>query len=224
MAMLDSKATWPGWRTVREIGRGSYGAVYEIERDLYDEVEKAALKVISFSPSDNEIDELRLKGNDDNSITNTFNSYRKDVVSEYALMRKLNGTSNVVNCDGVDWQQHKDGYGWDVRIKVVFHSLRHSSITYKLKLNGGDIKAVQGDSGHSQTSMVTDVYSHIIDEDRRANAMLFEDMFYKKKEADPEVPKEGEKTGLEGAEAELLGKILSNPEAMALLRALTKTL
>ena len=108
--------------------------------------------------------------------------------------------------------------------KVVFHSLRHSSITYKLKLNGGDIKAVQGDSGHSQTSMVTDVYSHIIDEDRRANAMLFEDTFYKKKEADPEGQKEGEKAGLEGAEAELLGKILSNPEAMALLRALTKTL
>ena len=46
--------------------------------------------------------------------------------------------------------------------KVVFHSLRHSSVTYKLKLNKGDIKAVQGDSGHSQTDMVTDVYSHII--------------------------------------------------------------
>lgn len=30
---------------------------------------------------------------------------------------------------------------------VVFHSLRHTSVTYKLKLNGGDIKAVQGDSG-----------------------------------------------------------------------------
>ena len=26
---------------------------------------------------------------------------------------------------------------------VVFHSLRHSSITYKLKLNGGDMKSVQ---------------------------------------------------------------------------------
>ena len=45
---------------------------------------------------------------------------------------------------------------------VVFHSLRHTSVTYKLKLNGGDIKAVQGDSGHSQINMVTDVYSHII--------------------------------------------------------------
>ena len=39
---------------------------------------------------------------------------------------------------------------------VVFHSLRHSSITYKLKLTGGDIKAVQGDSGHAQAQMVTD--------------------------------------------------------------------
>ena len=27
--------------------------------------------------------------------------------------------------------------------------MRHSSITYKLKLNGGDMKAVQGDSGES---------------------------------------------------------------------------
>lgn len=48
---------------------------------------------------------------------------------------------------------------------VVFHSLRHSSITYKLKLNGGDMKSVQGDSGHAQVKMVADVYSHIIDED-----------------------------------------------------------
>ena len=61
--------------------------------------------------------------------------------------------------------------------KVVFHSLRHSSITYKLKLNGGDIKAVQGDSGHAQVKMVTDVYSHILDEDRKTNAQLFEEAF-----------------------------------------------
>ena len=44
---------------------------------------------------------------------------------------------------------------------VVFHSLRHTSVTYKLKLSGGDIKAVQGDSGHAQADMVTEVYGHI---------------------------------------------------------------
>lgn len=62
--------------------------------------------------------------------------------------------------------------------KVCFHSLRHSSITYKLKLNGGDMKSVQGDSGHAQLKMVSDVYSHILDEDRCKNAQNFEAAFY----------------------------------------------
>lgn len=63
--------------------------------------------------------------------------------------------------------------------QVVFHSLRHSSTTYKLKLNHGDVKATQGDTGHSQADMVTEVYSHILDEDRKINAQKFEDLFYK---------------------------------------------
>ena len=68
---------------------------------------------------------------------------------------------------------------------VVFHSLRHSSITYKLKLNGGDMKSVQGDSGHAQMKMVADVYSHIIDEDRCLNAQRFEAAFYAPKQSSP---------------------------------------
>lgn len=61
---------------------------------------------------------------------------------------------------------------------VVFHSLRHSSTTYKLKLNHGDLKATQGDTGHSQVDMITDIYAHILDEDRKVNAMKFENSFY----------------------------------------------
>jgi len=61
---------------------------------------------------------------------------------------------------------------------VVFHSLRHSSTTYKLKLNKGDIKATQGDTGHSQADMVTGVYAHILDEDRKVNATKMEAAFY----------------------------------------------
>lgn len=63
---------------------------------------------------------------------------------------------------------------------VVFHSLRHASITYKLKWNGGDMKSVQGDSGHARVEMVADVYSHILDEDRRLNAQRFDQQFYQK--------------------------------------------
>ena len=61
---------------------------------------------------------------------------------------------------------------------VVFHSLRHSSTTYKLKLNHGDLKATQGDTGHAQIDMITDIYAHILDEDRKVNAMKFETSFY----------------------------------------------
>ena len=64
---------------------------------------------------------------------------------------------------------------------VVMHSLRHTSVTYKLKLNGGDIKATQGDSGHSQANMILNVYSHILDDDRRKNAELFEKAFMKER-------------------------------------------
>ena len=112
--------------------------------------------------------------------------------------------------------------------KVVFHSLRHSSITYKLKLNGGDIKTVQGDSRHAQARMVTDQYSHILDHDLKNNAALFEKAFYSGKGSDDiESPAE---TGSEakaapsGVDPDLLAKILSNPEMAALLTSLAKSL
>ena len=54
----------------------------------------------------------------------------------------------------------------------------HTSTTYKLKLSGGDIKAVQGDTGHAQATMVTERYAHILDDDRRVNAVRFQKEFY----------------------------------------------
>ena len=110
---------------------------------------------------------------------------------------------------------------------VVFHSFRHSSVTYKLKLNGGDIKAVQGDSGHAQVNMVTDVYSHILDDDRRKNAELFEEAFYEKKNLDPQMHVQQENnnaTVADEVDPELLAKVLVNSEMRALLNSLAKTM
>ncbi len=109
---------------------------------------------------------------------------------------------------------------------VVFHSLRHSSITYKLKLNGGDMKAVQGDSGHAQVKMVADVYSHIIDDDRRVNAQLFEEAFYSGKAAQKEETTQptADKPETEQSDQELLLRLLQNPEMATLLKTLAKSL
>lgn len=61
---------------------------------------------------------------------------------------------------------------------VVFHSLRHCSTTVKLQISGGNIKAVQGDTGHAQARMVTDLYAHMNTEDRRRLAQKMEQDFF----------------------------------------------
>lgn len=77
---------------------------------------------------------------------------------------------------------------------VVFHSLRHSSTSMKLKISGGDVKTVQKDTGHSQSRMVMDVYSHSFDEDRKHLARKMDEHFFsplqqtKKEEAPAQPP------------------------------------
>lgn len=100
---------------------------------------------------------------------------------------------------------------------VVFHSLRHSSTTYKLKLSGGDIKAVQGDTGHAQASMVTERYAHILDDDRKKNAERLEKAFYTPgEEAAEEKPAESNEI--------ILMRLLSDPKMVALLKNVVQTL
>ena len=108
--------------------------------------------------------------------------------------------------------------------KIVFHSLRHSSITYKLKLNSGDMKSVQGDSGHAQAKMVADVYSHIIDEDFMMNAQRFEETVYASKKEDAGKEQEKMADSAQESDQELLMKLLAKLEMAALLKTLAKGL
>ncbi len=67
---------------------------------------------------------------------------------------------------------------------IVFHSLRHSSTSLKLKLSRGNIKAVQGDTGHAEARMVTDTYAHGFDADRKLIAQEMDSGFFSKVGAD----------------------------------------
>lgn len=103
---------------------------------------------------------------------------------------------------------------------VVFHSLRHSSTTYKLKLNHGDLKATQGDTGHAQIDMITDIYAHILDEDRKVNAMKFENSFYNIKAdlRNVQAPQEETHTTLDVAS--LIEQLQKSPELLQTLSQL----
>ena len=62
--------------------------------------------------------------------------------------------------------------------EVVFHSLRHSSTSIKLQISCGNIKAVQGDTGHAQARMVTEVYAHTNNEERLLLAQKVDENFF----------------------------------------------
>ena len=98
---------------------------------------------------------------------------------------------------------------------VVFHSLRHSSTTYKLKLNKGDLKATQGDTGHAQIDMITDIYAHILDEDRKVNAQKFEMAFYSNPDMRPVEQKLRQENTQSSTDTDsLMDQLQSEPQLM----------
>ena len=109
---------WSGWEITKVIGRGGFGTVYEIQKDVFGKKEYAALKVLSIPESAEEIDELYSRGYDEESISAHFKEYREDIIGEYSIIVDLRGHANVVYCDEVECVQHDDGIGWDIFIKM----------------------------------------------------------------------------------------------------------
>lgn len=97
-----------------------------------------------------------------------------------------------------------------------------SSTTYKLKLNHGDLKATQGDTGHAEIDMITSIYAHILDEDRKVNAQKFETAFYAKPDLrnvrPPEEPAKSEPATLDLES--LVEQLQKSPELASALAAL----
>lgn len=99
-------------------------------------------------------------------------------------------------------------------VPVVFHSLRHSSTSLKLKLSRGNIKAVQGDTGHAEARMVTDTYAHSFDADRKLIAHEMDSGFFSK------VGTASEQQPLDtGAKEQLKSLLRQHPELLAELLA-----
>ena len=113
--MTDS---WPNWRTVGRLGSGSFGTVYEIERNNNGIIEKAALKVITIPRDESEVNDLRMKQMSEDYITSYYSDYKNHVLREYENMSKLHGCRNVVQCNDFKAIPHDDGIGWDILIKM----------------------------------------------------------------------------------------------------------
>lgn len=124
MTQSELDAVWPGWTLVRKLGQGSYGGVFEIQRELPGgNLERSAFKKISIPRSQDEADLLLAKSISEQSITAHYQKQMEKLVQEYVMMRQLDICPNIVTCQDLSYVPN--GYGWDIYFRMeLLHPLK----------------------------------------------------------------------------------------------------
>lgn len=110
--------SWPGWKTGKLIGRGRFGEVYEIERTVFGEEEKAALKIISVPLHSDEIEEEAAVDECSEANQQVLERQIKKIVGEYHNQKRLSFCANIVRCDDIQFYPHEDGKSGEIHIKM----------------------------------------------------------------------------------------------------------
>ena len=113
----DISIPWSGWQIVRKLGEGAFGRVYEIEREIAGTKEKAALKIIS-RPTKAELERDYNNGYTEQTVSKKYTDLLGKCVGEYKMLMEMKGQTNIVSCDDIAVEQHKDGIGWDIYIRM----------------------------------------------------------------------------------------------------------
>ena len=116
--MTSVYVPWEKWTIKGNLGKGTFGVVYRIERLIGNYAEQSAMKVISI-PSDQKFVENALReGYSLAEISQMCTSDLDRVLNEYNLMKSLSGNSNIVSCEDVEVIQKESDFGWDVYIRM----------------------------------------------------------------------------------------------------------
>ena len=105
------------WTIVKQLGEGSFGKVFEIERKERGAHFRAALKTITVPGSENEFREYANEVGEE--IAQDY--YRQQVdtlANEFELMSKLAGKTNIVSYVDHRVFEHANGHGWDILIQM----------------------------------------------------------------------------------------------------------
>ena len=125
---------WGEWHIGELIGKGSYGEVYKIYRDVGGNREYAAAKYISIPKSEQDKELAYSKGlaTDEESLRSFFETRANTFSKEIDLMMKLRGSANVVRYEAHLKQEKADDVGWDsIDICGAIESCQNEKIIHR---------------------------------------------------------------------------------------------
>ena len=109
---------WPGWTAVKLLGRGSFGAVYEIHRTARGNLEKAAMKVLRVPENDAEIARMRFQGMNHQSTESYYENLVDGIYNEIRIMQSFVGYSHIVSYEDYAIRKRDGEIGWDIFIRM----------------------------------------------------------------------------------------------------------
>lgn len=106
------------WKIGRVLGAGSFGEVFEIEREEFGKKYKAALKIISIPQNQSEVKSLMSEGLSKEEARGYYENLVKSLISECELMAELKGNSFIVSYEDHKCYKNEDEIGFDIMIRM----------------------------------------------------------------------------------------------------------
>lgn len=111
---------WQKWKISENglLGTGSFGAVYRIQREEFQFVQQAALKVIAIPRDEKENEVLLEQGMSREEIQEYYRDIVQKIYEEISCMALLKGKSNIISYEDYDVLEREDSYGYFILIRM----------------------------------------------------------------------------------------------------------
>ena len=118
MTEINLTGVWPEWKIEKQIGKGTFGAVYQAVRESDNLTSYAAIKFISIPQDPYELESLRADGLDLQATRAYLKRIVDDFVNEIRLLESFKGIQNIVSIEDYKVVEKADGLGWDIYIRM----------------------------------------------------------------------------------------------------------
>ena len=131
MSIEKLSSIWPKWKVVKQLGEGSFGKVYKVERNEHTLTSYSAVKVISIPQSNAELESMRAEGLSKHGVLSYFEGIVTDFINEIKLMESMKGTTNIVSIEDYIVVEKNEEVGWDIFIRMELLTPLNSYIVDK---------------------------------------------------------------------------------------------